>query len=196
MNKRVVSWDEYQGLVGKIARDIVISGWRPDYIVGITRGGCLPAVMLSHYFDVPCETLKVSLRDHSSTESNTWMAEDALGSQSRERFVADENDVGSILETASGLLEEGDNFKNILIVDDMNDSGATINWIIQDWQASCFPGDPSWEEVWNGNVKFAVLFDNLGSNCDVKMDFVGEEVNKEAENNIWIDFPYEDWWAK
>jgi hypothetical protein len=91
---------------------------------------------------------------------------------------------------------EGDNFKNILIVDDMNDSGATINWIIQDWQNSCFPGDPSWEEVWNGNVKFAVLFDNLGSNCDVKMDFVGEEVNKEAENNIWIDFPYEDWWAK
>jgi xanthine phosphoribosyltransferase len=195
MNKRVVSWNEYQGLVGKIARDIVISGWRPDYIVGITRGGLLPAVMLSHYLDVPCETLKVSLRDHTSTESNTWMAEDALGSQSKERFVADENDIGSILEAASGLLEEGNNFKNILIVDDMNDSGATINWIIQDWQASCFPQDPSWEEVWNGNVKFAVLFDNLGSNCNVKMDFVGEEINK-AENDVWIDFPYEDWWTK
>jgi len=27
------------------------------------------------------------------------------------------------------------------------------------------------------------------------MDYVGEEVNK-AENNVWIDFPYEDWWTK
>ena len=188
MIKRTVSWTEYQGLVGKLARDISVSGWRPDYIVGITRGGALPAVMLSHYLDVPMYTLDVKLRDHINTESNLWMAGDALGSQSRERLVADENDVGSILE-------EGDNFKNILIVDDMNDSGATINWIIQDWQASCFPQDPSWEEVWNGNVKFAVLFDNLGSNCNVKMDFVGEEINK-AENDVWIDFPYEDWWTK
>jgi xanthine phosphoribosyltransferase len=195
MIKRTVSWTEYQGLVGKLARDISVSGWRPDYIVGITRGGALPAVMLSHYLDVPMYTLDVKLRDHINTESNLWMAGDALGSQSRERLVADENDIDSILEAASGLLEEGDNFKNILIVDDMNDSGATINWIIQDWQAGCFPHDPSWEEVWNGNVKFAVLFDNLGSNCNVKMDFVGEEINK-AENDIWIDFPYEDWWTK
>jgi len=39
------------------------------------------------------------------------------------------------------------------------------------------------------------LFDNLASDCKVTMDFVGEEVNK-AENNAWIDFPYEDWWTK
>jgi hypothetical protein len=29
----------------------------------------------------------------------------------------------------------------------------------------------------------------------VKMDFVGMEVNK-AENDVWIDFPWEDWWTK
>ncbi len=194
MRKRVVSWAEYQGLIGKIARDISVSGWRPDYIVGITRGGCLPAVMLSHYFNVPCETLKVSLRDHEQTESNTWMAEDALGPVS-DRYV-DNADVGSILEAASDLLEVGDFCKNILIVDDMNDSGATINWIINDWQQSCFLNDPAWEnEVWNGNVKFAVLFDNAASKAIVKMDFVGEEINK-AETDTWIDFPYEDWWTK
>jgi len=79
MHKRTISWAEYQGLVGKLARDILISGWKPDYIIGITRGGCLPAVMLSHYLDVPMQTLKVSLRDHQDTESNCWMAEDAFG---------------------------------------------------------------------------------------------------------------------
>jgi hypothetical protein len=40
-----------------------------------------------------------------------------------------------------------------------------------------------------------VLVDNLASKCDVKMDFAGMEVNK-AEKDVWIDFPWEDWWTK
>jgi hypothetical protein len=152
--------------------------------------------MISHYFNIPCHTLKVSLRDDDCGESNLWMAEDALGPNSRERFVENPVDVAGILEAANDLLEEGETYKNILIVDDINDSGATLNWIMQDWPSGCFPDDPAWEnDIWNNNVKFAVLFDNLASGCKVKMDFVGKEINK-AENDVWIDFPYEDWWTK
>jgi uncharacterized protein len=169
MKKQIVNWEQFQGLVAKICRVVVTSGWRPDYVVGITRGGLLPAVMISHYLDIPCETLKVSLRDHGGenpTESNLWMAEDAF------------------------------NGKNILIVDDINDTGATINWILQDWQSGCFPGEAAkWDSIWNGNVKFATVFDNLASKSNVVMDFVGEEINK-AEKDVWIDFPFEDWWTK
>jgi xanthine phosphoribosyltransferase len=169
MEKRKISWQEFQGLVAKICRDISKSDWRPDYIVGITRGGLLPAVMISQYFDIPCETLKVSLRDHGGenpTESNLWMSEDAF------------------------------NGKKILVVDDINDTGATINWILKDWQSNCLPNDPAWNElVWNSNVRFATVFDNLASDAVIKMDFVGEEINK-AEKDIWIDFPFEDWWTK
>ena len=168
MKKQTVSWTELQGLVSSICRSISTNPWKPDYVVGITRGGLLPALMISHYFDIPCETLKVSLRDHGGdnpTESNLWMAEDAF------------------------------NGKNILIVDDINDTGATINWIVQDWPQGCFPDDPKWNTLWNHNVKFATIFDNLASKANVKMDFVGQEINK-AENNVWIDFPYEDWWTK
>jgi hypoxanthine phosphoribosyltransferase len=87
--------------------------------------------------------------------------------------------------------------KNILIVDDINDTGATLNWIMKDWQESVvFRVIEQWEdEIWNNNVRLLLLFDNLASNCNVKMDYAGEEVNK-AENNVWIDFPYEDWWTK
>jgi hypoxanthine-guanine phosphoribosyltransferase len=123
------------------------------------------------------------------------MAEDALGPHSRDRFVENPVDVSGVFEAAVDLLEQGDTYKNILIVDDINDTGATFNWIMKDWSSGCFPEDPTWDEVWNNNVKFAVLVDNLASQCKVKMDFVGKEINK-AENDIWVDFPWEDWWAK
>jgi uncharacterized protein len=174
MEKRKVSWSEFQGLVAKICRDIANSDWRPDYIVGITRGGLLPAVMISQYFNVPCETLKVSLRDHGGenpTESNLWMAEDAFG-------------------------YEMDKPKNILIVDDINDTGATVNWIIEDWPSGCFPlNEERWGNVFGNNVRFATVFDNLASKATVNMAYVGEEINK-AERDVWIDFPFEDWWTK
>jgi uncharacterized protein len=180
MQKRKINWQEFQGLVGKICRDIANSNWRPDYVVGITRGGLLPAVMISQYFNVPCETLKVSLRDHggeNATESNLWMASDAFGYEMYDP------------------MSSTDGRKRILIVDDINDTGATINWILNDWQSGCLPDDPLWNEVWNNNVRFATVFDNLASKAQVKMDYVGEEINK-AETPVWIDFPFEDWWSK
>lgn len=180
MNKLVLDNKDFRNLVSKICRDITNSNWRPDYVVGLTRGGLLPAVMISHYFDVPCETLKVSLRDNVGCESNCWMAEDAFG------YVSDPNAV---------LKFNTANAKNILIVDDINDSGATLNWIMNDWRSSCLPNNNQWDYVWNNNVRFAVVVDNLASQCNVKMDYAGMEVNK-AENNVWVDFPYEDWWTK
>jgi hypoxanthine phosphoribosyltransferase len=197
MNKLIIKPQELNGLVSKICRDISISSWKPDYVVGLTRGGLIPAVMISHYFGVPCETLKVSLRDGSETESNLWMAEDALGKEEHSIFIEDENDIGAVLDAASSLLEmpEPPSYKNILIVDDINDTGATFNWVMNDWKSSCFPDNPNWNEVWNFNVKFSVLVDNLASQCEVKMDYVGMEINK-AENDVWVDFPWEDWWLK
>jgi hypoxanthine phosphoribosyltransferase len=173
MKKHVIDYKEYCRLVQHICREISLSNWQPDYVAGITRGGLLPAVMISHYLAVPMHTLKVSLRDDADnvSESNIWMAEDAFGYNM-------------------------DPPKNILIVDDINDSGATLNWIMTDWQSSCLPHDVKWEkDIWNNNVRFAVVVDNLASKCSVGMDYYGMEINKE-ENNVWIDFPYEDWWLK
>ena len=165
MKKLVLNNRDVKNLVSKICREVTNSGWRPEYVVGLTRGGLLPAVMISHWFGVPCETLKVALRDGGEPESNLWMAEDAKAG------------------------------KNILIVDDINDTGATIDWIVKDWPSGCFPNDDQWNKVWNGNVRFAVLIDNQASDCQRAMDYVGMEINK-AEDDVWVDFPWEDWWTK
>lgn len=178
MAKRYISETEYKGLVAEICRTIANTDWKPDYIVGITRGGLLPAVMISHYFNVPMHTLKVALRDNADCESNLWMSEDAFGYVQK--------------ELQGSLPYSIDASRNILIVDDINDSGETINWIMKDWQSSCLPDHDRWTSVWNQNVKFAVVYDNLLSKSQVKMDFVGQELVKQDDD--WLVFPYEAWW--
>lgn len=185
--KYFVSWEEYRGLVAEIARQISVDNWRPDYIVGITRGGLSAAVMLSHYFDVPMEALKVSLRSSDpSCESNTWMAEDAYGYLDEDHRVT----LGDFNLTQNDAFK-----KNILIVDNINDNGATLNWIRRDWQSSCMPNDPVWADVWGNNVRTAVLVDNTHNDNEIEIDYVGMEINK-FETPQWIVFPYELWWQQ
>jgi uncharacterized protein len=174
INKRYLSYADVNSQVLSIAQQITVDGWKPDYVVGLTRGGLLPAVLLSHWFNVPCHTLKVSLRDDGTeNESNWWMAEDAFG-------------YDSVFPT------EGNPRKRILIVDDINDSGATLEWIKQDWPSTCMPNDPSWNGIWHDNVRFAVLVNNLASNT--RIDYAAMEINK-SENDQWLEFPYENWWT-
>lgn len=171
MKKIYYSWEQVQGACLDIARQINNSDWRPDYIVGLTRGGLVPAVLLSQYMGIPMQSLDVSLRDGGITVSNLGMAEDAFG------FNA---------------AEVGDPCcKNILVVDDINDQGSTIAWIKEDWQASCLPNDARWEHVWGGNVRFATLTNNLASKEYVHYSVW--EVNK-AEEDCWLVYPWEDFW--
>jgi hypoxanthine phosphoribosyltransferase len=167
IKKRYLSYADVHSQVAELARQITSDGWTPDYIVGLTRGGLLPAVLLSHWFGVPCNTLKVSLRDgNDESESNCRMSEDAYGYDKEPM--------------------------RILIVDDINDTGATLEWIKRDWRNSCMPGNDRWDTVWHGNVRFAMLVNNLASTT--KIDYAAMEVNK-AEEDVWIEFPYENWWT-
>ena len=100
MNKIYHDWDQIDRWTTRIALDILKTDWRPDYIVGLTRGGLVPGVLLSHLLGVPMHTLKVQLRDgEEDTEMNCWMPEDVVKAT------------------------------NVLIVDDINDTGDTLAWI-------------------------------------------------------------------
>lgn len=160
VKKHYYRWEDINEMCMKIFSQIYKDDWRPDYIVGLTRGGNIPATILSHMMEVPAEALKISLRDHASTETNAWMAEDAY------------------------------NGKNILVVDDINDTGETLSHLCNDWQNSCLQDDKvKWENIFGGNVRFATLTENLASDFD-KVSYYVHEVNK-AEEDVWLVYPWE-----
>ena len=70
MKKLYVDDQQIKEYVNKISYQMYKDNWRPDYIVGLTRGGLVPAVYMSHMLDITMETLKVALRDGEGGESN------------------------------------------------------------------------------------------------------------------------------
>jgi hypoxanthine phosphoribosyltransferase len=86
--------------VETIARALEADDWAPDFLVGIGRGGLVPAAYLSHRMSLPLLTV-----DHSTGD----------------RGFGEE-----LLEKLAAKIREG---ARLLIVDDINDSGATINYL-------------------------------------------------------------------
>jgi len=140
--KAYYTWEQVEGMTQDILQQIKDEKF--DAVVGLTRGGLTPAVLVSQYLDIPMHTLKVSLRDHQEKESL------------------------KVLDKLSG--------QKVLVIDDINDTGATINYI---------------KEHWIGNLTYAVLINNEASDADV--DYSSININK-MEDDVWIVFPWEDWW--
>lgn len=99
--KRFLSFNDHQNQLAKIHRQMANDEYKPDVIVGIVRGGLIPAVGISHYYDVPLYTINVSFRDTK---------------------------IQGGLEQLFGLLDEG---KKVLLVDDICDSGETLHHIYE-----------------------------------------------------------------
>ena len=161
VKKHIYDWNDVEKMVTHIITEMYNDNYRPDYIVGLTRGGLVPAIMMSNRTGIPMYTLDVRLRDRDGlkikTESNEWMPKDAF----------------------SG--------KNILIIDDINDSGATFNWITNDWSSKYL--DAGVQKVWDNNVRFAVLTENMSSEFG-NVRYQAHEVNK-AEKDVWLVYPWE-----
>jgi len=90
-------WNKIDELVKEVANRA--TSFKPTHIVGITRGGLIPAVMLSHSFDLPMETLGVSFRDNRATHHTKFKPID----NARYLIVDDINDSGTTFKVVSDI---------------------------------------------------------------------------------------------
>ena len=157
--KETLTWNDIEDFTSTIHFKIKMDNWRPDIIVGLTRGGLLPAKMLSHAMGVEMSALDVSLRDSKLISPvTTWLPE---------------------LASKDGI--------KILVVDDINDTGATFAWIKKDWSSTLRISIDEWP---SDKIKFAALIHNEPS--PVPTDYWAKSINKDKDP-IWINFPYEVW---
>jgi len=163
MKKVTVTWQDVEGMCQDIIRQIQLANWKPDYVVGLNHGGLVPATLISQYLSCKMETLKVIPTGGDESESNLWMASDAYDG------------------------------KNILIIDDINDTGSTLSWIKQDWQSGYWP--TSWDHVWGKSTRVATLYDNEVSKSELAINYSSVTINTFTED-CWIEFPWENWWSK
>ena len=62
------SWQDMCLDVNQLCRDIVLDNFKPDVIVGLSRGGLTPGVMMSHWLKKPFKPVKSALRDFPEWE--------------------------------------------------------------------------------------------------------------------------------
>lgn len=147
--KAFYTWEQVEEMTQDIIRKLHVDQLDIDCVVGLTRGGLTPAVLVSQYLDIPMHAVKVSLRDHIGEDNLTTLKEE----------------IG---------ITKG---KRVLVIDDINDTGATLSAI---------------KDVWGTDtVTYAVLINNEASAEDV--DYSSIDINKHEEN-VWQVFPWEDWW--
>ena len=147
MNKLWYGWEEMRRDVNSLCREITLDKFDPNVIVGLSRGGLTPGVMMSHWMKKPFKSIKAALRDHPEWED----------------YLPRKSD------------------KQVLIVDDVCDSGETFQRI------SNFIKERS-DGV---DVRFAVLYWN--NECNFTPHYYVNSIAKDSEN-IWIHFPWESWW--
>ena len=69
--------------------------------------------------------------------------------------------------------------KLILIIDDINDTGRTFEFVKKTFNDS------------DCEIRFAALINNVTSKT--KIDYHGQLIDK-SENPVWYVFPWENWW--
>lgn len=99
MEKLKYTWDEMYEDTVKLCNSVRELGFKPDAVVGLARGGVVPATIASHFFDVPAVFINWSLRDGKAKDVK---AMDKVA-----------------VEASAG--------KKFLLIDDIVDSGDTIS---------------------------------------------------------------------
>ena len=109
-DKLIIDWKQYNLIVEKLAVQIFKSGFKPDMLIGIMRGGAPIIDVLSRVFKLKCAYLAVESYSGEGTED-------------QQGELVFSREMSSTVQEMKG---------NLLLCDDLSDTGVTLNKSI-DW---------------------------------------------------------------
>lgn len=136
-----ISHDRFLDEVQTIARLVEADSWQPDFLIGIGRGGLVPAAYLSHRLGMPLLTV-----DHSTGDPG-------FGEE--------------LLQKLAAKIKAG---TRMLIVDDINDSGGTITYLRSAIEARIEDPERLRVAVLVHNIRSRALAEYHGSEIDRDAD--------------------------
>lgn len=139
------SWGQIDKACALLANKVLKDDFEPSIIIGLARGGLIPAVIISHILEIKMFPISYSSK---------------VGNGEYKGYQNDLPQLGQI--------------KNVLIVDDIADTGNTLKEVVQFYKHH------------QHEVKSAVLYHKEGS--VITPDYVWQTI---PEDSDWIIFPFE-----
>ena len=119
-NKIWYKWKEMRRDVNTLCREILLDKFDPDVIVGLSRGGLTPGVMMSHWMEKPFKSIKASLRDFPE-----W--EDYLPRKTDERVLI-----------VDDICDSGETFHKIREhINERKENGVDVRFATLWWNNEC-----------------------------------------------------------
>tara|TARA_S200002703_G_scaffold75444_1_gene65103 strand:- start:274 stop:879 length:606 start_codon:yes stop_codon:yes gene_type:complete len=160
MHKHYISAQQLLEDSFKLAWQVYESGYRPNYIVGVWRGGAPVGIAVQELLDV----LGVNA-DHIAIRTSSY-----TGIGQRDRHVK--------VHGLSYIIRQLESEDSLLIVDDVHDTGLSIDQVILDLHSACKKNTPE--------IRIATPYYKPGNN---RTDRVPEYYIHETAD--WLVFPHE-----
>jgi len=160
MEKLYVSAEELLRASYELAWQVYESGFRPDYIIGIWRGGAPVGIAIQEFFD-----LMGVFSDHIAIRTSSY-----IGIGERDKTVQ--------VHGLNYIIRQVESDNSLLMIDDVFDTGLSINQVISDLKTACKKNTP--------DIKIATPYFKPSNNrTKIKPDFY---IHK---SDNWLVFPHE-----
>ncbi|MDP4650778.1 MAG: phosphoribosyltransferase family protein [Haliea sp.] len=160
MHKHYISAQQLLEDSFKLAWQVFESGYRPNYIVGVWRGGAPVGIAVQELLDV----LGVEA-DHIAIRTSSYTG---IGQRSRHVKV----------HGLTYIIKQLESEDSLLIVDDVHDTGLSIDQVVQDLQQACKKNTPE--------IRIATPYYKPGNNKTTRVPEY--YIHETAE---WLVFPHE-----
>ena len=160
MKKTFIQADQLLEDSFKLAWNVYESGFRPNYIVGVWRGGAPIGIAVQEFLEV----LGIS-SDHIAIRTSHYSG-------------IDQHNANVKVYGLNYVIRQLESEDSLLIVDDVHDTGLSIQQIINDLKTACKKNTP--------DIKIATpYFKPTKNKTDRKPDFYLHETDE------WLVFPHE-----